>query len=104
LLNLVKQNDADIYFFHIRESEEIQKIKDGLEGVINVVTWIVRRQEIEMGNPADDDVYGYWYDYHIDNSGKFSHTIKQVDEILREMEMEYEIKYDEASIIGSREE
>jgi len=104
LIKHIKDNKADIYFFHIRESEEIDKIKNKLEGVINVVTWIVRRQEIEMGNPADDDIYGYWYDYHIDNSGKFSHTIKQVDEILREMEMEYEIKHDEASIIGSREE
>ena len=104
LIKHIKDNRADIYFFHIRESEEIDKIKNKLEGVIDVVTWIVRRQEIDIGNPADDDVYGYWYDYHIDNSGKFSHTIKQVDEILREMEMIYEIKCDKTSFIGSRKE
>ena len=104
LIKYIKDNIADIYFFHIRESKEIDKIKDKLEGVIDVVTWIVRRQEIEMGNLADNDVYRYNYDYHIDNSGKFSHTTKQVNEILKEMEMIYEIKHNETSIIGSRKE
>lgn len=66
------ENDKEILFVHIRESKEIAKFKESLQGAC--VTLLVRgRNDIKKNwnNTADDDVENYNYDFCYENNKKF---------------------------------
>lgn len=87
---------SDILFVHIREPKEIQKFVDRLtecdvdEYGVKVVTLLVRRDAVlhEYGNPSDDDVENYDYDYVFDNNGALENTrcefLELINEILKD--------------------
>lgn len=58
---------VDILFFHIRESEEIDRAKKEF----NAITLLVKRPDAEKvtSNHADKNVDDYSYDYTIYNNG-----------------------------------
>ena len=67
----------EIMFIHIREGEEIDKIK---KYIPNVKTILVKRDETDKGvytNAADNDVEKYEYDYVFDNNGDIG--VKQTE-------------------------
>lgn len=69
--DFMNSND-DIMFIHIREGEEIDKIK---KYIPDVKTLLVKRKETDKGvytNSADNDVENYNYDYIFDNNGDIS--------------------------------
>nr|WP_300837723.1 hypothetical protein [uncultured Acetatifactor sp.] len=56
-----------ILFVHIREGEEIDKFKNYVK--IPCITLLIRRNLVkDWGNPSDDDVENYNYDYVYDNN------------------------------------
>ena len=59
-------SDAQVMFIHIREPEEIAKLKNEFDSCI---TLLVRSKRVnyEFGNHSDDDVENYNYDYVYDN-------------------------------------
>lgn len=61
-------------FIHVRESEEIEKLKNSIKNELNfnnVKTILVKRYTgfVEIGNVSDDNVENYNYDIIIDNYG-----------------------------------
>lgn len=66
-----------LYFFHIREPEEIYKFVKATEAITIAVT---RTTSIEYTNHADINAYNYKYDIIIDNSGTLSDLTKAVEE------------------------
>ena len=67
------QDEFDqIMFMHIREPEEIDKIKDKIKETDNVrvITLLVKRDSTrnEWGNEADDSVAKYSYDFTYNNN------------------------------------
>ena len=67
-----EQDDFDqIMFMHIREPEEIDKIKNKIKenSSIRIVTLLVKREAAtnEWGNDADDKVNDYSYDFIYNN-------------------------------------
>ncbi|MBE6949510.1 MAG: hypothetical protein E7456_06655 [Ruminococcaceae bacterium] len=70
-------SDNEVYFAHIREGEEIDKLKSLIgEGC---VTLLVERQtgNNEWGNTSDDEVKNYKYDHIFDNN-------KPLDEVEKD--------------------
>ena len=65
-----KDSSNDIMFIHIREVEEIDKIKRGF----NCQTLFIDNSNIKQitSNEADAGVYHYKYDVVIDNSGSLN--------------------------------
>lgn len=62
------KSDAQILFFHIREGEEIDHVKQLISG--KIVTLLIRRNTTNKtyGNDSDDLVESYSYDYIYDNN------------------------------------
>lgn len=76
--------DKTIIFVMCREPEEIQKFVDRM----GAKTLIVRRPEIEdtsQFNHADNEVFDFEYDIHIDNRG----TIEHLEELAKEFVEEF---------------
>lgn len=70
-------SDEEIMFIHIREGEEIDKIK---KYIPNVKTILIKREETDKGiytNAADNDVEKYDYDFVFDNNGEIG--VKQTE-------------------------
>lgn len=65
-------DDANILFVHIRESSEIDKLKNYVE--IPCVTLLIRRNKYskKWGNDPDDQVENYAYDYIYHNDKPLS--------------------------------
>ena len=66
------ESDKEILFVHIRESEEIAKFKERLNGAC--ITLLVRGRRSakkSWNNTADDDVENYPYDFCYENNKKF---------------------------------
>ena len=61
------KSEAEICFMHIREPEEIENMRELLNG--ECVTLLVkgRTDDINYGNTSDDDVMNYTYDYTYEN-------------------------------------
>ena len=61
-------SDNEVYFAHIREGEEIDKLKNMIGD--GCVTLLVERQtgNNEWGNASDDEVRNYQYDHVFDNN------------------------------------
>lgn len=81
----------DIYFVHIREPKEIEKLVDWChkENTISkyctVKTLLVTSSRTEnkvYGNTSDDNVNSYNYDIVIDNSGSIEETFKVFDDTI----------------------
>ncbi|HBY64818.1 MAG TPA: hypothetical protein DEG42_00165 [Acholeplasmataceae bacterium] len=73
ILNVLQTNQRGIFFFHIREPEEIAKFveKTGATAVC------VKRDVVEQFmNRADANAYNYKYDVTIMNGGKLKHLEK----------------------------
>lgn len=61
-----KDINKNIYFLHIREPNEIKKIKDNYN---NCITLLIRKDVIVPDNDSDKNVENYDYDYTIYNNG-----------------------------------
>ena len=61
------KNDSEYLFIHIREIEEIEKIKT----LLNAKTLLIRNPRVALitSNNSDGNVYKYEYDYTIENDG-----------------------------------
>jgi len=63
--------DANILFVHIREADQIESYKNAIHPH-KCVTLLIKRAAVEnnhvFGNPADDEVYNYSYDYVYENN------------------------------------
>lgn len=65
--------DDRIVFVMAREPDDIEHLKN----YFNAVTICLRRNDVELNllntvkNHADEEVFDYAYDYHIDNNGSF---------------------------------
>jgi len=57
-----------VLFLHIREPNELQKMKDAYSNSIAVCITNPRIEKIDS-NMADANVYSFSYDYYIDNDG-----------------------------------
>ena len=81
---------ALIGFFHVRESEEIDKFKKEVSRKCSkVLTLLVTRDNIiKFDNDADKNVEDYEYDYVIDNSGSLldfeEKVVKLFNKIINE--------------------
>lgn len=62
------ESNNEILFFHIREAEEIDHLKEKISG--KIITVLIRRKEVEQqfGNSSDDKVEMYGYDYIYENN------------------------------------
>lgn len=85
LLEQIKLNkDADgLLFMHIREPQEIAKIARLSE--LPVVTLLINRNTPVAQNKADLGVYGYSYDYVIDNDGAKVHLLSKAYNFVNEV-------------------
>lgn len=66
--DFLNSND-ELMFVHIREPEEIDRLKEALGSVC--CTLLIRRPDIDQryyGNRSDDAVEDYIYDYYFDNT------------------------------------
>lgn len=72
--------NESVIFMHIREPNEISKLKQifHLEDK-EVTTLLIDKNIGNLGNSADDDVMDYKYDYYIDNNG----TLEQLRESVK---------------------
>ncbi len=67
------KSEEEIMFVHIREGEEIQKLKDWIK--TPCITLLVERNhgvEASWGNASDDNVTNYQYDYVYQNNKSLS--------------------------------
>ena len=65
-----QNEDEQILFVHIRESDQISAFVRGVDG--DCITLLVRREDEALaqsyGNASDDDVENYPYDHYYDNN------------------------------------
>lgn len=72
ILSIYKEflnSEDDILFVHIREGEEIDKFKSGVDTPIYTI--LVKRStmdSVQWGNTSDDQVENYQYDFTFDNN------------------------------------
>jgi hypothetical protein len=72
-----KKLENNIYFLHIREPEEIDKVKNKYEK--NCITLLIRKNtEYIPSNYSDKNVENYKYDYIIENNGDIKELEKNV--------------------------
>lgn len=64
---IFKKSDLQFLFIHIREIEEIEKIKK----LLNAKTLLIKNPRVALitSNNSDKNVYNYKYDYIIENNG-----------------------------------
>jgi len=81
-----KKLENNIYFVHIREPEEIQKIKEFFVGS-SYTLLIEKDNDIEISNDSDRFVNNYEYDYKIINNGNINDLLlkskKFIDELYK---------------------
>lgn len=68
LFNCRFYENNNILFIHIREAEEIRKVVDYCNsvGIVNT-TLLIKGEDSFFGNPADDDVFKYKYEFTFEN-------------------------------------
>lgn len=65
------ETDEQIMFVHIREPQEIARLKQSIGDICQ--TMLVRRgEQTLLGNASDDSVENYTYDYYFDNNCELS--------------------------------
>ena len=74
-------SDDDIMFIHIREPEEIEKIKKQL----SVKTLLISNPNVKLitSNDSDGKVTEFQYDYYIDNAGTLEDLRKKAEDFLK---------------------
>ena len=77
---MFKKNDSEYLFIHIREIEEIKKIKK----LLNAKTLLIVNPRVELitSNSSDANVYKYEYDYKIENSGSLEDLKQKAKEFI----------------------
>lgn len=91
--SFLEDKKEEILFIHIREAEEIDKVKQYIKTPC-VTLLVYRKQEKEQcwGNPSDDNVANYTYDYQYSNDKKLTEArvdfIEFLQQIFREQTTE----------------
>jgi hypothetical protein len=75
-----KNINKNIYFLHIREKNEIDKIRVKYENMLSI--FIDKKYDEDFGNLSDNQVKNYKYDYIVDNNGDIDHLISEVKKFL----------------------
>ena len=77
---MFKKNDSEYLFIHIREIEEIKKIKK----LLNAKTLLIVNKRVKLitSNSSDANVYKYNYDYKIENSGSLKDLKQKAKEFI----------------------
>lgn len=77
---IFEKNDSQYLFIHIREIEEIEKIKK----LLNAKTLLVLNPRVALitSNSSDANVYKYEYDYKIENSGSLEDLKQKAKEFI----------------------
>jgi len=76
-----KNSDLEYLFIHIREIEEIEKVKK----LLNAKTMLVRNPRVALitSNNSDANVYKYEYDYIIENDGTLEDLRQKAKEFVQ---------------------
>ena len=80
------QSDEELMFVHIREGEEIQKLKDWIQ--TDCITLLVTRKQnaqVSWGNASDDNVSSFRYDYSYPNDRSLEEAEGDFCGFLREI-------------------
>ena len=80
------QSEDDILFVHIRESEEIEKLKNWIK--TPCITLLVTRFQIDQipwGNASDDNVKSFQYDYTFQNDSSLEAAETKFCTFLKEI-------------------
>lgn len=80
---IMKTEDYEYLFIHIREPNEIKKIVDLFP---DVYTILINKDIDELGNNADDSVYDYQYDIIIDNNDSIEDLEESVKIFMKEID------------------
>lgn len=82
----LEDEKEDILFIHIREAEEIDKVKKYVKCPC-VTLLVIRDQKKEQcwGNPSDDNVACYTYDYQYSNDKKLGEARTDFVSFLQEV-------------------
>ena len=75
-----KESNSQYLFIHIREIDEIEKIKKLLDAETLLVT--NPRVALITSNSSDANVYNYKYDYKIENSGSLEDLKQKAKEFI----------------------
>ncbi len=77
---IFEKSDSQYLFIHIREIEEIEKIKK----LLNAKTLLVLNSRVALitSNSSDANVYKYEYDYKIENSGSLEDLKQKAKEFI----------------------
>lgn len=77
---IFEKSDSQFLFIHIREIEEIEKIKK----LLNAKTLLVLNPRVALitSNSSDANVYKYEYDYKIENSGSLEDLKQKAKEFI----------------------
>lgn len=79
-----KDKETEILFVHIRETDEINKFKQQIEGAC--VTLLIKRPLVDsiiIGNDSDDQVDTMDYDYYFVNNKSISHIENEFVEFIK---------------------
>lgn len=77
--------DAEVFFAHIREGSEIDKLKHLIGN--NCITLLVERHtgNTKWGNASDDEVKNYKYDYVFDNNKSLHEAEQEFNRFLKRL-------------------
>jgi len=76
-----RNGDSEYLFVHIREIEEIKKIKE----LLNAKTLLIRNPRVALitSNNSDGNVYKYEYDYTIENDGTLEDLKQKAGDFIK---------------------
>ncbi len=78
--DIFKNNKSEVLFIHIREIDEIEKIKKLLDAKTLLIT--NSRVALIMSNSSDANVLKYEYDYKIENDGTLEELKQKAKEFI----------------------
>lgn len=75
-----KEDDSEYLFIHIREIDEIEKIKK----LLNAKTLLIKNPRVALitSNNSDGNVYNYNYDFVIENDGTLEELKQKAKEFV----------------------
>lgn len=81
------KSTTDIMFIHVREPEEIEKLKNNIPGAI---TLLVKRDLIgDYGNESDDNVENYDYDVIFENNDTLEKAKVNFNKLIADLYNKY---------------
>lgn len=90
----LSNEDAEVFFVHIREPENIEKFIESVDG--QCITLLVRggkSKSEQYGNHSDDDVENYNYDFVFENNGSYENLDEDFMKFFSQMANEVEGYY-----------